>query len=56
MFYYFQIEDGEIFATINKKDGMVEFHDSPEKYNNPAMLRFLQKQVWLLASIDPSLS
>ena len=40
-----QIEDKEIYATINKKDGMVEFHDNPEKYNNPAMLAFLQKQV-----------
>lgn len=24
---------------------MVEFHDNPEKYNNPKMLEFLQKQV-----------
>ncbi|MGH0128011.1 UNVERIFIED_CONTAM: hypothetical protein FKN15_062418 [Acipenser sinensis] len=32
------IEDGEIYASINQKDGMVSFHDNPEKYNNPAML------------------
>ncbi|XP_067928787.1 COP9 signalosome complex subunit 3-like [Watersipora subatra] len=38
------IEDEEIYATMNQKDGMVEFHDYPEKYNNPAMLAFLQQQ------------
>jgi len=41
----FQIENGEIYAKINKKDDMVEFHDNPEKYNNPAMLAFIQQQV-----------
>jgi hypothetical protein len=40
-----QIEDGEIFATINQKDGMVIFHDDPEKYNSPAMLRRLEEEV-----------
>ncbi|XP_022657041.1 COP9 signalosome complex subunit 3-like [Varroa destructor] len=28
------IEDGEIFALINQKDGMVKFMDSPNKFNN----------------------
>ena len=32
------IEDGEIFANINQKDGMVSFHDNPERYNNGSML------------------
>jgi COP9 signalosome complex subunit 3 len=40
-----QIEDGEIFATINQKDGMVIFHDDTEKYNSPAMLRRLEEEV-----------
>lgn len=40
-----QIEDGEIFATINQKDGMVRFHDNPEKYNSAAMLLELDKEV-----------
>lgn len=40
-----QIEDGEIFATINQKDGMVQFHDNPEKYNSPNMLLELDKEV-----------
>lgn len=43
----FQIEDGEIFASINQKDGMVCFHDNPEKYNNPAMLHNIDQEVSL---------
>ena len=43
--HIFQIEDGEIFATINQKDGMVSFHDNPEKYNSAAMLLELDKEV-----------
>uniref|UniRef100_A0A2K5E123 COP9 signalosome complex subunit 3 n=1 Tax=Aotus nancymaae TaxID=37293 RepID=A0A2K5E123_AOTNA len=39
------IEDGEIFASINQKDGMVSFHDNPEKYNNPAMLHNIDQEV-----------
>ncbi|KAF5923105.1 hypothetical protein HPG69_004002 [Diceros bicornis minor] len=40
-----KIEDGEIFASINQKDGMVSFHDNPEKYNNPAMLHNIDQEV-----------
>ena len=43
--YHVQIEDGEIFATINQRDGMVSFHDNPEKYNNAAMLLQLDLEV-----------
>ncbi|XP_054286269.1 COP9 signalosome complex subunit 3-like [Macrosteles quadrilineatus] len=39
------IEDGEIFAAINQKDGMVSFHDDPEKYNTPAMLKRLEDEM-----------
>jgi len=39
------IEDGEIFATINQKDGMVIFHDDPEKYDSPEMLAKLEKEM-----------
>jgi COP9 signalosome complex subunit 3 len=39
------IEDGEIFATINQKDGMVRFHDNPETYNSVDMLAQLDQQV-----------
>ncbi|KAI2581622.1 COPS3 isoform 3, partial [Pan troglodytes] len=34
----------EIFASINQKDGMVSFHDNPEKYNNPAMLHNIDQE------------
>ncbi|XP_015126152.1 COP9 signalosome complex subunit 3 [Diachasma alloeum] len=46
------IEDGEIFATINQKDGMVVFHDDPEKYNSPRMLARLEKQMAACAELD----
>ncbi|CAM1291491.1 COPS3 (predicted), partial [Pycnogonum litorale] len=38
------IEDGEIFATINQKDGMVIFHDNPEKYNDSDMMKKLDEE------------
>lgn len=46
------IEDGEIFATINHKDGMVVFHDDPEKYNSPRMLARLEKEMATCAELD----
>lgn len=46
-----QIEDGEIYASINQKDGMVCFHDNPEKYNNPAMLHKIDQEVGMFGSI-----
>ncbi len=48
-----QIEDGEIFATINQKDGMVSFHDNTEKYNNATMLLKLDTEVRCLISVCP---
>lgn len=46
------IEDGEIFAAINQKDGMVIFHDDPEKYNSPAMLCRLEDEMTLCTELD----
>nr|CAD7572247.1 unnamed protein product [Timema californicum] len=46
------IEDGEIFATINQKDGMVIFHDDPEKYNSPDMLRSLEEEMAVCTDLD----
>ncbi|XP_043251333.1 COP9 signalosome subunit 3 [Colletes latitarsis] len=46
------IEDGEIFATINQKDGMVVFHDDPEKYNSPQMLAKLEKEMAICMELD----
>ena len=43
--YLIQIEDGDIYASINQRDGMVSFHQNPEKYNNPKMLKKLDGEV-----------
>ncbi|XP_066877321.1 COP9 signalosome complex subunit 3 isoform X2 [Kogia breviceps] len=50
-----KIEDGEIFASINQKDGMVSFHDNPEKYNNPAVLRALDHEMLRCIELDERL-
>jgi len=42
---YEQIEDGEIFATINKKDGMVSFLENPEEYNTAVMCNKLDQKI-----------
>ncbi|TKC53119.1 hypothetical protein EI555_006617 [Monodon monoceros] len=49
------IEDGEIFASINQKDGMVSFHDNPEKYNNPAMLHNIDQEMLRCIELDERL-
>ena len=40
-----QIEEGEIYASISQKDGMVLFHDNPDKYDNTSTVERLQKEV-----------
>lgn len=40
-----KIQDGEIFASINQKDGMVVFHTNPESYESVGMLNVLKHQV-----------
>lgn len=49
------IEDGEIYATINQKDGMVIFHDNPEKYNDPNMLKRLDEEMKNCIQLDEKL-
>jgi len=39
------IQQGEVFATINQKDGMVEFLENPEQYKNNKTLTYLDKQI-----------
>lgn len=39
------IKSGEIFASINQKDGMVVFRDNPEKYNTPEMFSNIQNDI-----------
>lgn len=46
------IEEGEIFATINQRDGMVIFHDDPEKYNSPNMLKKLEDEMAICKELD----
>ncbi|XP_074649374.1 COP9 signalosome complex subunit 3-like [Tubulanus polymorphus] len=49
------IEDGEIYASINQKDGMVSFHDNPEKYNNISMLIKLDAEMQQCIQLDEKL-
>ncbi|KAJ8037627.1 COP9 signalosome complex subunit 3 [Holothuria leucospilota] len=49
------IEDGEIYASISKKDGMVSFHDNPEKYDNPEILRKIDDQLRECMALDEKL-
>ncbi|ALC43544.1 CSN3 [Drosophila busckii] len=39
------IKSGEIFASINQKDGMVLFKDDPEQYNLPDMFLNVQTNI-----------
>lgn len=39
------IEKGEIFATINQKDGMVSFQEDPEQYDTKKMTSHLDSQI-----------
>ncbi|XP_009792273.1 COP9 signalosome complex subunit 3 isoform X1 [Nicotiana tabacum] len=46
------IEDGEIYATINQKDGMVRFLEDPEQYKTCAMIEHIDssmKRIMLLS-------
>lgn len=42
---FLQIQDGDIFATINQKDGMVSFQEDPEQYNTQQMTEKLDSQI-----------
>nr|CAG4643898.1 EOG090X04TU [Lepidurus arcticus] len=46
------IEEGEIYATIHQKDGMVVFHDSPNHFDSPSTLQRLGKYVSLCMELD----
>nr|CAG4640802.1 EOG090X04TU [Eulimnadia texana] len=46
------IEDGEIYASISQKDGMVSFRDCPDKFNSPQTLHRLQKEISLCMELD----
>ncbi|XP_009804307.1 COP9 signalosome complex subunit 3-like [Nicotiana sylvestris] len=39
------IEDGEIYATINQKDGMVRFLEDPEQYKTCGMIEHIDSSI-----------
>lgn len=39
------IEEGNIFATINQRDGMVSFKEDPEQYNTNEMLTKIDRHI-----------
>lgn len=47
-----QIEDEQIYATINQKDGMVVFRDEPDKYGGPEVLKNLEYQLAVCMELD----
>lgn len=46
-----QIEDGEIHATINQKDGMVSFHEDPEQYKSVEMVDHIDSSIQRSVSV-----
>lgn len=46
------IDDGDIFAIINQKDGMVSFYDNPEKYDNAAVLENIDRDIHYFMELD----
>ncbi|KAG6529522.1 hypothetical protein ZIOFF_011727 [Zingiber officinale] len=50
------IQDGEIFATINQKDGMVSFHEDPEQYKSCGMTEHIDFSIQRLMALSKKLS
>ncbi|WOL15590.1 hypothetical protein Cni_G24371 [Canna indica] len=50
------IEDSEIFATINQKDGMVSFQEDPEQYKTCAMIEHIDSSIQSLMVLSRKLS
>lgn len=55
-FLFAQIKSGEIFATINQKDGMVVFKDDPEKYNSHDMYLKVQEDMNTVIELNKKIS
>eukprot|EP01132_Coremiostelium_polycephalum_P009056 gene9056-11094_t len=49
------IEEGEIFATINQKDGMVSFHENPESYNGTNIMSELENRIDNIVKMESKL-
>ncbi|KAJ1695924.1 hypothetical protein LUZ63_012622 [Rhynchospora breviuscula] len=50
------IQDGEIHATINQKDGMVIFHEDPEEYKTCQMVNQMDLSIQRLMSLSKKLT
>ncbi|XP_065914213.1 COP9 signalosome complex subunit 3-like [Dysidea avara] len=50
------IESKEIFATIDHSNGMVSFHDNPEKYNGPLMADYIDEEMRKCIEIEKKLA
>lgn len=50
------IEDGEIFATINQKDGMVRFLEDPEQYKTCEMIERIDSSIQRIMTLSKKLT
>ncbi|KAK9061677.1 hypothetical protein SSX86_018860 [Deinandra increscens subsp. villosa] len=50
------IEDGEIYATINQKDGMVRFLEDPEEYKTCEMIEHIDSSIQRIMKLSKKLT
>lgn len=50
------IQDGEIFATINQKDGMVSFNEDPEQYKTCQMTEYIDTAIRRIMALSKKLT
>ncbi|XWS44041.1 hypothetical protein CRYUN_Cryun15aG0011000 [Craigia yunnanensis] len=50
------IQDGEIYATINQKDGMVRFLEDPEQYKTCEMIERIDSSIQRLMTLSKKLT
>ncbi|KAF5194458.1 Cop9 signalosome complex subunit [Thalictrum thalictroides] len=50
------IQDGEIFASINQKDGMVNFHEDPEQYKSCNIIEHIDSSIQRIMALSKKLN
>ncbi|KDP46321.1 hypothetical protein JCGZ_10161 [Jatropha curcas] len=50
------IQDGEIYATINQKDGMVRFQEDPEQYKTCEMIECIDSSIQRIMELSKKLT
>ncbi|KAI9083376.1 hypothetical protein K1719_034590 [Acacia pycnantha] len=50
------IQDGEIYATINQKDGMVRFLEDPEQYKTCEMIEHIDSSIQRITALSRKLT